>query len=65
MQLASDPNPTYWRDRARETLASWRAMFSRRTLVADLVAGVTVAFVALPLNLALAIACSEARTACP
>ncbi len=46
----------FWQARYRETIASWKGMFSPKTLPADLSAGLTVALVALPLNLALAIA---------
>jgi len=49
--------PDFWRPIAQNTLASWREMFERKSIVDNLLAGVTVAFVALPLNLALAIAC--------
>ncbi len=45
-----------WRTQIRETVASWREMF-RDGVVDNIVAGVTVAFVALPLNIALALAC--------
>lgn len=38
-------------------LSEWRAMFVAGTLTSDIWAGITVALVALPLNLALAIAC--------
>lgn len=47
----------FWSERARETVHSWREMFARRSIFTDLSSGLTVAFVALPLNLALAIAC--------
>lgn len=46
----------FWTRSARDTGASWRAMASPRTLAADLSAGLSVACVALPLNLALATA---------
>lgn len=49
-------NLDFWRARLVETVASWREMFSPRTLGVDIAAGLTVACVALPLNLALAIA---------
>lgn len=48
------PGPV--RATASEILQSWREMVSRRTLGADAMAGVTVACVAIPLNLALALA---------
>lgn len=47
----------FWKDRTTETTASWREMASGRTLGLDLAAGVSVACVGLPLNLALALAC--------
>ncbi|HTV24712.1 MAG TPA: SulP family inorganic anion transporter [Polyangiaceae bacterium] len=47
----------YWRDSAALTWRSWLEMFERRSLAANLAAGLTIALVALPLNLALAIAC--------
>jgi sulfate permease, SulP family len=47
---------SFWRDRMQRTTASWREMFSPKTLPVDLSAGLTVALVALPLNVALAIA---------
>ncbi|MBS2008551.1 MAG: SulP family inorganic anion transporter [Cyanobacteria bacterium SZAS TMP-1] len=37
-------------------LGEWREMFSRKTVLSDCLAGLTVAMVALPLNLALAVA---------
>ncbi|EYF00492.1 Hypothetical protein CAP_0526 [Chondromyces apiculatus DSM 436] len=40
-----------------DTLASWREMVASKSVVDNLLSGLTVAFVALPLNLALAIAC--------
>ncbi|MBI5516886.1 MAG: bifunctional SulP family inorganic anion transporter/carbonic anhydrase [Deltaproteobacteria bacterium] len=40
----------------RELVASWRALFTRRHLVDDAVAGLTVACVAVPLSLAIALA---------
>lgn len=55
--LESAPGVAYWRGAARLTLGSWRDMASRRGLAANISAGATVALVALPLNLALAIAC--------
>jgi sulfate permease, SulP family len=48
---------SFLRDRVRQTAQSWREMLSPATLPADLSAGLTVALVALPLNVALAIAC--------
>lgn len=47
----------YWRTAARFTWSTWREMFAGHTLAQNLSAGLTVAMVALPLNLALAIAC--------
>lgn len=47
----------FWRERVRRTTHSWREMVAPATLPADLSAGLTVALVALPLNVALAIAC--------
>lgn len=47
----------YWRDSAAVTWRSWLEMFERRGLVTNLAAGLTIALVALPLNLAIAIAC--------
>lgn len=47
----------YWRASIDSTADSLRAMLARGTLAANVSAGVTVALVALPLNLALAIAC--------
>ncbi len=50
-------SPTaFWQSRARETVSSWREMASTKTIGADIAAGLTVACVALPLNLALALA---------
>ncbi len=46
----------FWRDRLVRTKQSWRDMVSPATLPRDLSAGLTVALVALPLNVALAIA---------
>lgn len=37
-------------------LTEWRALFSPQYLLNDLVAGITVAFVAIPLSLAIALA---------
>lgn len=48
---------SYWRDSARSTLESLGAMLDRRSFWPNVAAGITVALVALPLNLALAIAC--------
>ncbi len=45
-----------WRDMRRSWVRSWKAVFSERSLPQDLLAGLTVAAVALPLNLALAVA---------
>lgn len=47
----------YWRLSARRTLTSCRAMFERGSVATNISAGITVALVAIPLNLALAIAC--------
>lgn len=52
----ADPGET-WAFAARDTISSWREMFDRRTVGRDVLAGVTTAMVALPLNVALAIAC--------
>ncbi|MCA9695393.1 MAG: SulP family inorganic anion transporter [Myxococcales bacterium] len=46
----------YWRGAARATITSWRDAFSSG-VGSNIVSGVTVALVALPLNMALAIAC--------
>lgn len=40
-----------------DTVSSWRDMIEPKSLVDNLLSGITVAFVALPLNLALALAC--------
>ncbi|WP_437675345.1 SulP family inorganic anion transporter [Sorangium sp. So ce131] len=40
-----------------ETVTSWKEMVAPRSVVDNLLSGLTVAFVALPLNLALALAC--------
>ncbi len=45
------------RTAAVETFGSWRDMVRGGTVINNVLAGVTVAFVALPLNLALAMAC--------
>lgn len=42
---------------ARLTVSSWGEMFEKRSIGKNIAAGITVALVALPLNLALAIAC--------
>lgn len=47
----------YWRSSARLTLSSWRGMTERGGVLANVSAGLVVALVALPLNLALALAC--------
>lgn len=57
IHMTKDSAKTYWLARARETASSWRQMFAMRSFPGDLVAGLTVAFIALPLNLALAVAC--------
>jgi len=49
-------NLSRWKLRGADTVTSWRQMFAADTLGRDLLAGVTVACIALPLNLALAIA---------
>ncbi|MFT3765408.1 MAG: SulP family inorganic anion transporter [Minicystis sp.] len=49
-------NFSHWKLRGADTVSSWRRMFSADTLGRDLFAGVTVVCVALPLNLALALA---------
>lgn len=46
-----------WAAAARDTVGSWRAMFDRRTAGRDVMAGISTAMVALPLNVALAMAC--------
>ena len=46
-----------WAGAARDTVVSWREMFDRRTAGRDVLAGITTAMVALPLNVALALAC--------
>ncbi|HEY1099509.1 MAG TPA: SulP family inorganic anion transporter [Myxococcota bacterium] len=46
-----------WSSAAVDTLSSWRDMVAPSGLLQNVVAGVTVAFVALPLNIALALAC--------
>lgn len=46
-----------WSHALSDTVASWREMVRGKTVVSNVLAGVTVAFVALPLNLALAMAC--------
>lgn len=45
-----------WQDMGRAWVADWRDVFSSRAFVSDALSGLTVAAVALPLNLALAIA---------
>jgi SulP family sulfate permease len=47
----------YLREAAGLTWSSWREMFAPRSIAGNLVAGLTIALVALPLNLALALAC--------
>jgi len=47
----------YWRHAAAQTRASWKDAFKARSMLSNVSAGVTVALVALPLNVALAIAC--------
>ncbi len=47
----------YLRLCVERTTSSWRDMFARGTVGANISAGITVALVAIPLNLALAIAC--------
>lgn len=46
-----------WRLAIHETRASWREMLDRRAALPNVMAGVSTALVALPLNVALAIAC--------
>lgn len=46
----------YVRGAMADTAREWRAMFARRTLARNLAAGLTVTLIALPLNIALAIA---------
>lgn len=48
---------SYWRDSARLTAGSLGAMLDRRSVWPNVAAGITVSLVALPLNLALALAC--------
>ncbi|MDQ3031761.1 MAG: SulP family inorganic anion transporter [Myxococcota bacterium] len=50
----ADPS---WADAARDTVGSWREMFVPATVPTNIAAGVAVAMVAIPLNLALAVAC--------
>jgi sulfate permease, SulP family len=50
------PASAYLRSAVRETTREWAAMFARGTVGPNLAAGLTVTLVALPLNLALAIA---------
>lgn len=50
------PADGFWRGRVHATTRSWRDMVSPSSLPVDLSAGLTVALVALPLNVALAIA---------
>lgn len=45
-----------WSEMGAEWLRSWRDVFQKRTLVSDVLAGITVAAVALPLNVGLALA---------
>jgi SulP family sulfate permease len=47
----------YFREAAGLTWTSWREMIAPRSIASNLVAGLTIALVALPLNLALALAC--------
>jgi len=53
----SSPGLDYWRTAGRLTLRCWGKMLEPRTIVPNLAAGLTVTLIALPLNLALAIAC--------
>lgn len=46
-----------FREAARLTWTSWREMLAPRSIPGNLVAGLTICLVALPLNLALALAC--------
>lgn len=46
-----------WGLAARETIASWREMLDRKSAARNVAAGVSTALVAIPLNVALALAC--------
>lgn len=48
---------SYWREATLLTTTSWREMYARGSILRNLAAGLTIAVVALPLNLALAIFC--------
>jgi len=50
------PAVAYLQQSARDTACEWREMLARRTLAPNLAAGVTVTLIALPLNVALALA---------
>jgi len=52
----SPPDLDHWRTAGRLTLRSWGEMLAPRALAPNLAAGLTVTLIALPLNLALAIA---------
>ena len=51
------PQGETWAAAARDTVSSWREMLDRRTAGRDVMAGISTAMVALPLNVALALAC--------
>ncbi|WP_437624716.1 SulP family inorganic anion transporter [Sorangium sp. So ce1151] len=55
--MSTRPQPSFWGSTWAETVTSWKEMVAPRSLVDNLLSGLTVAFVALPLNLALALAC--------
>jgi sulfate permease, SulP family len=54
--------PAFWRPMWADTLSSWREMIAPKSLSDNILSGITVAFVALPLNLALALACGLPAT---
>lgn len=53
----ASPKLAYWRSASRLTWRGWGEMVERRSIAPNLAAALTVTLVALPLNLALAIAC--------
>ncbi|XXY46600.1 SulP family inorganic anion transporter [Sorangium sp. So ce269] len=55
--MSTTHQPSFWGSIWADTVTSWKEMLAPRTLVDNLLSGLTVAFVALPLNLALALAC--------
>ncbi|WP_159397995.1 SulP family inorganic anion transporter [Sorangium cellulosum] len=55
--MCTTPQPSPWSSMWAETVTSWKEMVAPRSVVDNLLSGLTVAFVALPLNLALALAC--------